>query len=166
MTTASPERSSSIPDSFSPFTDNISLGHLTLTAIAGAICLIASTTDNAEINASEEDGGSNGLIQTIVLQKRLPDLLSQALPRRPRPLSCASARSHSPSGAPDAMRARRSALVEPVDTTCSKMGVRTTPSLLESTTSQERVSRHSQAGIRQAPTLHRSMSARDSRWRL
>ena len=166
MTTASPDRSSKMPDSFSPFADNMSLGHLILTAIAGAICLIVSTTANAAINASDEDGGSSGLRQTIVLQNRLPDLLSHTRPRRPRPLSCASARSQSPSGAPEAMRARRSALVEPVNATCSNIGVRITPLLLVPTISQALVWRRNQAGTRQAPTLRRSTSERDCRWRL
>ena len=166
ITTASPDRSSSMPDSFSPFADSISLGHLIVIAISGAISRIVSTTAKAVTKASDDNGGSSGRERTIVLVKRLPDLLSQTRPRRPRPLSCASARSHRPSGAPDVMRPKRSALVEPVNATCSKMGVRTTPSLLEPTTSQEVVSQHSQAEIQQAPALRRSMSERDYCWRL
>ena len=164
MTTASAERSSSMPDSFSPFADSISLGHLILITISGAISQIVSTTAKAVTKASDDNGGSSGRERTIVLVKRLPDLLSQTRPKRPRPLSCASARSHRPSGAPDVMRARRSALVEPVNATCSKMGVRTTPSLLVPITLRALVSRHNRVVTRRVPALRRSMSERDSRW--
>lgn len=159
MITASPDRSSSIPHSLAPSADNISFGHLMMTATCGAICLIVSITASAMMKAIDGAGGSSGRRRTMVLAKRLPGGLSHTRPMRPRPPSCASARSQSPSGAPDGTRCIRSALVEPVSATSSKMDVRTTPLRLAQLQRRALELRGSPAVIQRLPMRRRSKSA-------
>jgi hypothetical protein len=121
----------------------MSLGHLRNISTCGAISRIASYAATAVTKASPAGDGSVSRKRTITLVKRLPLGLSQIRPRRPRPPSCASARSHSPSGAPCDARIRRSAFVDPVSATSSKMGVRTAPSRHKPSRGQAQVSPNS-----------------------
>lgn len=130
ITTASPDRSSNIPHSLAPSTERMSLGHLMTTGTCGAICVMVSMAASAMMKANDGAGGSSGRSRTIVLANRLPDGLSHTRPIRPRPPSCASARSQRPSGAPNGTRSKRLALVEPVSATSSKAAVRIAPSRL------------------------------------
>jgi hypothetical protein len=127
MTMASPVRSNKIPHNLLPPDDKRSFGHLIWSPTYGAICLTKSCAASTATKASVDGAASVVRKRTIVLANRLPTGLSQLRPRRPRPPSWASARSHSPSGAPSAARWSRSAFVEPVSATSSKMGVRIAP---------------------------------------
>ena len=155
-TTASEARSNSIPHIFEPSCAKISLGHLRKTSTCGAICRMASYAATAVTKASPAGDGSVLRNRTITLAKRLPFGLSQIRPRRPRPPSCASARSHSPSGAPCAARIKRSAFVDPVSATSSKMGVRTAPSRHKPSRYQAQVSQNSPKVNSQRPKPHLS----------
>lgn len=164
--TASPDRSSNIPHSFAPSADKMSLGHLIVTPTCGAICLMVSTTASAIMKASDGAGGSSVRKRTMVLANRLPAGLFQTRPIRPRPPSCAAARSHSPSGALRATRSSRSALVEPVSVTSSKIGVRIKPLRLVRRTGQGPEWRDNRVEKRKPPMLNRSTTKRGYRWRL
>ena len=155
-TTASDARSNNIPHNFDPSCARMSFGHFRMISTWGAICRTASYTATAVTKARLAGKGSVSRKRTMELAKRLPFGLSQTRPSRPRPPSCASARSHSPSGAPCAARIKRSAFVDPVSATSSKMGVRTTPSQHKLSKGQAQVSRNSPKVSSQRPIGHLS----------
>jgi hypothetical protein len=115
------------------------------------MCRMASYAATAVTKARPAGEGSVSRKRTMELAKRLPFGLSQLRPSRPRPPSCASARSHNPSGAPCAARNKRSAFVDPVRATSSKMGVRTAPSRHKPSRCQAQVSRNSPKVSSQRP---------------
>ncbi len=123
--TASADRSNNIPHNFEPSSERMSFGHFREMSTCGAICRMASNTANAVTKARLAGAGSVSRRRTMVLANRLPFGLSQLRPRRPLPPSCASARSHNPSGAPCAARVNKSAFVDPVSATSSNISVRT-----------------------------------------
>ena len=125
--TASAALSSNIPHNFEPSRERMSFGHFREMPTCGAICRIASNTANAVTKARLAGAGSVSRSRTMVLANTLPFGLSQLRPRRPLPPSCASARSHRPSGTPCAARVNKSAFVDPVRATSSNMSVRTAP---------------------------------------
>jgi len=127
--TVSADRSNNIPHNFDPSRERMSFGHFREMWTCGAICRMASNTANAVTNARLAGAGSVSRKRTMVLANRLPFGLSQLRPRRPLPPSCASARSHNPSGAPCAARVNKSAFVDPVSATSSNISVRTAPLL-------------------------------------
>ena len=155
-TTASAARSNNMPHNFEPSCANMSLGHLRRISTWGAICRTASYAATAVTKARPAGEGSVSRKRTIVLANRLPFGLSQLRPSRPRPPSCASARSHSPSGAPCAARNKRSAFVEPVSATSSKMGVRRAPSRHKLSKCQAQVSQNSPMASSLRPARRRS----------
>ena len=124
---ASADRSNNIPHNFEPSRERMSFGHFREMSTCGAICRIASNTAKAVTKARLAGAGSVSRKRTMVLANTLPFGLSQFRPKRPLPPSCASARSHKPSGAPCAARVNKSAFVDPVGATSSNMSVRTSP---------------------------------------
>jgi len=155
-TTASDARSNNIPHNFEPSCARMSFGHFRMIGTCGAICRMASYAAMAVTKARPAGEESVSRKRTITLAKRLPLGLSQLRPSRPRPPSCASARSHSPSGAPCAARTKRSAFVDPVSATSSKMGVRTAPLRHKPSRCQAQVSQNSPKVSSQRPICRRS----------
>lgn len=163
--TASADRSSNIPHNLAPSRERMSFGHFREMSTCGAICRIASNTANAVTKARLAGAGSVSRKRTMVLANRLPFGLSQLRPRRPLPPSCASARSHSPSGAPCAARVNKSAFVDPVTATSSNISVRTAPLQQPLSKPRAREWQNSQAVNWPLQECHRSRQAPCHRFR-
>ena len=113
-TTASPLRSSRMPDSFAPAMTT-SFGHFSRAVPDGVRKTpTASWRATAAVSASVAGGGSLARRRTSVDPEKLPGGALHVRPSRPRPAVCRSARSHSPSSAPCVARRSISAFVDPV----------------------------------------------------
>src|SRR5580704_7501556 len=117
-TTASPAASARMPASLAG-PARTSLGHLTSASTPATARTAAATATPASSGSQPRTArGTAGRSSTEkVRAARGGD--TQARPSRPRPALCCSAARTAPSGSPDAARASRSALVEPVTGTTS-----------------------------------------------